>query len=140
MDGSMGIPIKEAYIVIVEDDPNAQMVTLDLLRLAGADRCYMRKSVPTALSFAERLPKVDLFLVDINMPGHSGYDLLEAVREHASLSSGKIVAVTAGTLEEDVQKARDLGFDGFISKPLKAAQFANQVQKILDGEAVWDWR
>jgi two-component system cell cycle response regulator DivK len=140
MDSLMGISIKEAYIVIVEDDPNAQMVTLDLLRLAGADRCYMRKSVPTAVSFAERLPQVDLFLVDINMPGQSGYDLLEIVRAHTSLNSGKIVAVTAGTLEEDVQKARDLGFDGFISKPLKAAQFANQVQRILDGEAVWDWR
>ena len=136
----MGIPIKEAYIVIVEDDSNAQMVTLDLLRLAGADGCYMRKSVLPAISFAERLPKVDLFLVDINMPGHSGYDLLELVRKHRNLSGAKVVAVTAGTLEEDVQKARDLGFDGFISKPLKAAQFANQVQKILDGEAVWDWR
>lgn len=136
----MGIPIKEAYIVIVEDDPNAQMVTLDLLRLAGANHCYMRKSVATAISFAERLPQVDLFLADINMPGQSGYDLVEIVRGHAGLSSAKIVAVTAGTLEEDVQKAREVGFDSFISKPLKAAQFAGQVQKVLDGEPVWDWR
>jgi two-component system, cell cycle response regulator DivK len=136
----MAISIQDAHIVIVEDDPNAQMVTLDLLRLAGANRCYMRKSVATAISFAERLPQVDLFLVDINMPGQSGYDMLELVRKHAGLSSARIVAVTAGTLEEDVQKARELGFDGFISKPLKAAQFAGQVQKILDGEAIWDWR
>jgi two-component system cell cycle response regulator DivK len=48
--------------------------------------------------------------------------------------------VTAGTLEEDVTRARQLGFDGFISKPLKSAEFASQVQRLLQGEAVWDWR
>jgi two-component system, cell cycle response regulator DivK len=113
---------------------------LDLLRMAGANHCYSRKSVAAALTFAEKLPQVDLVLADINMPGQSGYDLLAAIREHVRLEHVKVVAVTAGTLEEDVQRARDLGFDGFISKPLKATEFASQVQRVLNGESVWDWR
>jgi CheY-like chemotaxis protein len=136
----MVISLKDAYIMVVEDDPNAHLITLDLLRMAGADHCYSRKSVAAALSFAEKLPQVDLVLADINMPGQSGYDLLAAIREHELLKNAKVVAVTAGTLEEDVQKARDLGFDGFISKPLKATEFATQVQRVLNGESVWDWR
>jgi two-component system cell cycle response regulator DivK len=136
----MSTPLKEAYIIVVEDDPNAQLIALDLLRLGGADRCYPRKSVAAALNFAERLPRVDLFLVDINIPGESGYDLLEQVRRHEQLGSAKVVAVTAGALDEDVSRAREKGFDGFISKPLKMSEFPRQVERILNGEAVWDWR
>ncbi len=136
----MSISLKEAYIIVVEDDPNAQLVALDLLRLGGANRCYSRKSVDAALAFAERLPRVDLFLVDINMPGKSGYDLLRAVRAHDKLKQAKVVAMTAATLPEDVENARQYDFDGFISKPLKMSAFAGQVQDILNGEPVWDWR
>lgn len=132
--------LKEAYIIVVEDDPNAQLVTLDLLRLGGADRCYSRKSVDAALAFAEKLPQVDLFLVDINIPGKSGYELLEALRRHEQLRSAKVVAITAATLEADMEKARQHGFDSFIGKPLKPSGFARQVQSILNGEMVWDWR
>ncbi len=136
----MNISLQEAYIILIEDDPNAQLITLDLLRLGGANRCYARKSVEMAISFAERLPEVNLFLVDINMPGQSGYDFLHAVRHHDTLKQAKVVAVTAGTLAEDMLKARQVGFDGFISKPLKPAEFATQVQNILNGEVIWDWR
>jgi len=132
--------IENAYIILVEDDPNAQLITLDLLRLGGANRCYARKNVDSAISFAGRLPQIDLFLVDINMPGKSGYELLAEVREHESLQKACIVAVSAGTLEAEIQRARELGFDGFISKPLKPNEFVNQVKRILAGETVWDSR
>lgn len=136
----MGIALKEAYIILVEDDPNAQLITLDLLRLGGANRCYSRKSVEMAMAFAEKLPQVDLFLVDINIPGLSGFDLLQMVRTHEKLHGVRVVAVTAGTLADDVQKVREAGFDGFIGKPLKPGEFAKQVQQVLDGQTVWDWR
>ncbi len=132
--------LQDAVIIIVEDDPNAQLVAADLLRLGGALRCYTRKSADAALIFAEKLPRVDLFLVDINMPGHSGYDFIQMVRSHETLRPAKVVAVTAGTLSADVQKAREAGFDGFIGKPLKSDRFAEQVQRILNEEIVWDWR
>lgn len=132
------LTLQDAYIVLVEDDPNAQLITLDLLRLGGANRCYARKSADTAITFAERLPKVDLFLVDINMPGKSGYELLGEIREHDMLKEARVVAVSAGTLMAEMEHARQLGFDGFISKPLKPGEFAGQIQRILTGEAIWD--
>lgn len=132
--------LADAHIMIVEDDPNAQLVALDLLRLAGAQNCFARKSAGSALAFAESLPRVDLFLVDINMPGQSGYDMLASLRQDERYRQAKVVAVTAGTLEEDVEQARQLGFDGFISKPLKMSEFARQVEDILNEKHVWDWR
>ncbi|MCB8927703.1 MAG: response regulator [Ardenticatenaceae bacterium] len=134
----MTLPLANATILLVEDDPNAQLVTLDLLRMGGANRCYSRRSVDSAIAFAEKLPQVDLFLVDINMPQKSGFDLLDEVRQHDRLKKALVVAVSAGTLDIDTSRIRKFGFDGFISKPLRAAEFARQVQRILDGERIWE--
>jgi len=136
----MSPSLQEAYIILVEDDPNAQIITLDLLRLGGASHCYSRKTVNDALALAETLPRVDLFLVDINMPVRSGYELLAEARQRERLQQAKVVAVTAGTLDADFEKAQQLGFDGFLSKPLKPAEFTQQVQRILAGESIWDRR
>jgi len=136
----MSLTLDKATIIVVEDDPNAHLIALDLLHLSGANRCYARRNVAAALKFAEQLPEVDLFLVDVNMPDQSGYDLLRLVRQHDKLKQAKVVAVTAGTLAEDVEKARTVGFDGFISKPLKPDRFAIQVQDVLNGKYVWDSR
>ena len=132
------ISLEDAYIILVEDDPNAQLITLDLLRLGGANRCYARKNVDSAIAFAERLPQVDLFLVDINMPDKSGYEMYDEVRQHEQFNNSKIVAVSAGTLATEMERARQLGFDGFISKPLKPGEFSSQVQRVLNGEPIWD--
>jgi two-component system, cell cycle response regulator DivK len=132
--------LETAYIIVVEDDPNALLVTMDLLRLNGAENCYASKSVTVAMGYAEKLPQVDLFLVDINMPGKSGFELLAMVRQNERLQEAKVVAVTAGVFAEDVEKARAAGFNGFISKPLKTVVFGSQLQRVLDGESVWDWR
>ena len=136
----MSTSLQTAVIIVVEDDQNDQIIIPDLLRLGGATQCYVRKTVATALTYAERLPRVDIFLADINMPGESGYDLLKLVRQHEKLQQAKVVAVTAGTMAEDIRKVRDFGFDGFIGKPIQAKSFAQQVQDILNGETVWHWR
>ncbi len=136
----MTIPLANATIILVEDDPNAQRVALDLLRMGGANRCYSRRSVDSAIAFAEKLPRVDLFLVDINMPHKSGFDLLTEIREHQLLQNALVVGVSAGTLEHDTARIRKYGFDGFIGKPLRATEFAGQIQRILNGERVWEIR
>ncbi|MCP4420442.1 MAG: response regulator [Chloroflexi bacterium] len=136
----MSLSLANATIILVEDDPNAQIVALDLLRMDGANRCHARRSVDSAIAFAEKLPQVDLFLVDINMPQKSGFDLLDEVREHDGLRGTLVVAITAGTIEHDTARIRKHGFDGFISKPVRATEFANQVQRILNGERIWEMR
>lgn len=136
----MSLSLANATIILVEDDPNAQLVALDLLRMGGANRCYSRRSVDSAVAFAEKLPQVDLFLVDINMPHKSGFDLLDEVREHDHLHNVLVVAITAGSMEHDTARIRKHGFDGFLSKPVRATEFAKQVQRILNGERIWEMR
>jgi signal transduction histidine kinase len=72
----------------------------------------------------------DLVLVDINIPGLNGYEVVTRLRADDSLASTPIVAITA---EGDREHALALGFDGFIPKPIRTAHFANQLQAFVDG-------
>jgi two-component system cell cycle response regulator DivK len=50
----------------------------------------------------------------------------------------KVVAVTAYASEEQLQRARSAGFDGFIGKPLDPDRFPTQIRRVLSGEEVWE--
>jgi hypothetical protein len=60
MTTSMTTSLQDAYIIIVEDDTNAQLVALDLLRLA-VPKTALPANRPLLPSFAQSLPRVDLF-------------------------------------------------------------------------------
>ncbi len=67
------------------------------------------------LRSAEPLP--DLILLDINMPGLSGFDVLEAVKADERLKSVPVVMLTSSDASADVARAYELGASGYISKP-----------------------
>jgi len=137
----MSLSLKDAKVVVVEDDPNSTLATVELLKLDGVNQIHTFTNGKTTLDFLKNAAPVNLLLLDIHMPGETGYDLLKRVRALPDPTSrAKIVALTAGVLYDDIRRARQAGFDGFIGKPLKPKAFAQQVQRILNGEAVWEWR
>lgn len=136
----MNTNLKDATIIVVEDDPNSYLATLDLLHMEGAISVHCCSSGNSAIALAETLPQVDLFLVDIYMPGETGYDIIKRIRCHPSLASSKVVALTASVMYDDIRRVKQAGFDSFIGKPVRPARFANQVRQILSGETLWEWR
>ncbi len=85
-----------------------------------------------------RNQKVDLALLDIDMPGITGIRLLEMIRLNASMDEMRIVMVTAKHDEATVRAAVKLGCDGFLIKPFSLKDFAARVTLELfsvgDGE------
>ena len=136
----MSILLEKAIIVIVEDDTNSYLATMDLLKMEGADSIHGCSSSDEAMELLETLSKVDLFLLDIYMPGGTGYDLIKRIREHPDLHDSKIVALTASVMYDDIRRVKEAGFDSFIGKPVRPARFGDQVRKILAGEVLWEWR
>jgi two-component system cell cycle response regulator DivK len=136
----MNIDLKDSTIIVVEDDPNSYMATLDLLKMEGATSVHCCSSGQSAIILAETLPKVDLFLVDIYMPGETGYDIIKRIRTHPRLAQSKVVALTASVMYDDIRRVKEAGFDSFIGKPVRPARFANQVRQILAGQTLWEWR
>jgi two-component system CheB/CheR fusion protein len=61
--------------------------------------------------------KIDLMLLDINMPGVDGFELLERMRGDETLQKTAVVMCTGSTHEEDRQRSRSLGAVGYMVKP-----------------------
>lgn len=128
---------EEAYILVIEDDANNLMVTTDLLRMVGVKYINARASGWQGLKLAETMPKVDLILLDIQLPREDGYTVLRHIRANPKLQDTRVVAVTANVLPHDEAKMRAAGFDGMIGKPLDFDRFPQQIQAILSNQQVW---
>lgn len=128
---------EEAYVLVIEDDPNNLMVTTDFLRMIGVKYINARASGWQGLKLAESLPRVDLILLDIQLPHEDGYAVLSRIRANPKFQNTRVVAVTANVLPQDQARARKAGFDGFIGKPLDFDRFPQQVLALLQGEDIW---
>jgi two-component system cell cycle response regulator DivK len=76
--------------------------------------------------------------MDIRLPYEDGYGALRKIRASAALKETLVVAVTAEASLEQLNKARQSGFDGFLGKPLDMDRFPDQIRRILAGEPVWE--
>ena len=79
-------------------------------------------------------PSPDLVLLDINMPGKSGMQLLREIREHNALSRIPVVMLTSSEADKDVIDSYDLKANSYIVKPVNLDKFRDVVIAI---ESFW---
>lgn len=129
---------KDAHILVVEDNVSNFVLIARLLAFMGIQKCEWKTTGWGVVDFALTMPRVNLILMDLRLPHEDGYEALRQIRQDPRLQETKVVAVTAHSSTGEMKKARDAGFDGFLSKPLDADLFPEQVRQILSGEEVWD--
>lgn len=129
----------EAHVLVVEDNVPNFVLIARMLAFMGVQRCEWKTSGWQVVQFADTLPRIDLILMDIRLPYEDGYQALQKIRGNARLKDTLVIAVTAEASEEQMQKAIEAGFDGFLGKPLDPDRFPEQIRRILSGEAVWEW-
>lgn len=127
----------DSTILIVEDNVSNFVLMARMLGHMGL-HCEWKTSGFEVVEYADTLPRVDLILMDIRLPYEDGYQALHKLRDHDDLSKIPIVAVTAYASEDQMRRAREAGFDGFIGKPLDPDRFPEQIRRMLDGEPVWE--
>jgi CheY-like chemotaxis protein/HPt (histidine-containing phosphotransfer) domain-containing protein len=119
-------------ILLAEDNPVNQKVALKILEKLG----YRADVVRTGLGAVQALQSTvyDLVLMDVQMPEMDG---MEATRRIRDPNTGvldprtPIVALTAHAMGGDRQKCVDAGMDGYVTKPIKAAEFAAELARWL---------
>jgi two-component system cell cycle response regulator DivK len=129
---------RDATVLVIEDNLNNFLLIARLLAYLGVQRCEWKASGWQVLEFAESLPEVDLILMDIMLPERDGYEALSLLRAEPRFKDTLIVAVTADSSQESLDRARRAGFDGFIGKPLDPDRFPEQIRRVLRGEPVWE--
>lgn len=127
-----------AHVLVVEDNVPNFVLVARMLAYMGVQRCEWKTSGWQVVEFANTLPRIDLILMDIRLPYEDGFQALEKLRASEDLHDTLVVAVTAEASVEQMRRAREAGFDGFLGKPLDPDRFPDQIKRILTGEPVWE--
>ncbi len=129
---------KDAAVLVVEDNVSNFVLIARMLGYLGI-HCEWKTSGYEVVEYADTLPRLDLILMDIRLPYEDGYGALKKIRASERFKSVPIIAVTAEASQEQMKKAKDSGFDGFLGKPLDPDRFPDQIRRILNGEPVWEF-
>lgn len=130
--------MKSPSVVVVEDDPLNRILIEEMLRIAGIERCKVVEGGQTILEDIESMLPVGAILLDLQLPVEDGYSIHSRIRFLPQLAGIPIVAVTAQVMPDDIARAQEAGFHGFLGKPLRFDQFPGQITRIMSGELVWE--
>jgi len=116
-------------VLVVDDTPT----NIDLLRDMLSPDYHVRVAIngAKALELAGRQPQPDIILLDINMPGLSGYDVCRQLKEQAETAAIPVIFVTALSGVEDEQQGLALGAVDYITKPFDPAIVTARVRTQL---------
>ena len=120
-------------IYVVEDDLDVSRLIEHNLRTAGYDVCAFASGAPVVPSALMMQPS--LFLLDIMLPGTSGFDLCRQIRQHDRLGKTPVIFLSARTQEPDRIEAFDVGGDGYITKPFSPRELIARVRNVLRPQA-----
>ena len=129
---------KDATVLVVEDNVSNFVLIARMLGYLGI-HCEWKTSGFEVVEYADTLPRLDLILMDIRLPYEDGYGAQKKIRAADRFKTVPIVAVTAEASLEQMNKARQAGFDGFLGKPLDPDRFPDQIRRILNGDQVWEF-
>jgi DNA-binding response OmpR family regulator len=123
------VPEYKRKVLIADDEPNIVMALEFLLGRAGYE-------VRTAANGDEALALLesfspDLVLIDIMMPGKSGYEVCQRIRERPEWRHVKIVMVSAKGRDAEISKGMSLGADLYVTKPFSTQELIAAVDRLL---------
>ena len=118
------------YRVLVADDEPNIVISLEFLMQREGYEVSVAHDGQAALDAIVR-DRPDLVLLDVMMPGKSGFDVCQAVRADVSLATVKILMLTAKGRDTDLAKGTALGADAYMTKPFSTKELAARVRELL---------
>ncbi|MBE9178107.1 response regulator [Oculatella sp. LEGE 06141] len=122
-------------ILIVEDQPYNQVLLTELLELEGygveliSDGNRMQDAIDSPLLTNQTLP--DLILMDIQLPGIDGFELIRQLKAHPLWQRVPVIAVTAMAMAGDRERCFEAGANAYMSKPLALDDVTSNVRALL---------
>lgn len=116
-------------VLLVEDDPVNRELVLALLE-GEACEALVAETADAGLTLA-REKQPDLILMDVNLPGMSGYEATRQLKMDSATARIPIVALTAYAMKGEDAAAREAGCDGYLAKPLDSRLFRKLLHRFL---------
>jgi DNA-binding response OmpR family regulator len=116
-------------VLIADDEPNI-VISLEFLMKREGHAVSVVRDGPSALE-AIRSDRPDLVLLDVMMPGLSGFEVCQAVRSDETLAAVKILMLSAKGRDTDLAKGQAMGADAYMTKPFSTGELADKVRELL---------
>lgn len=118
-------------ILIVDDEPDIVNLTEKFLKLGEFDTLTCNNGRDALEIIEEKYQDISLVLLDIMMPGTSGYSVLKEIKENEKYKHIIVILFTVKSFNEDIQKGKKLGADGYLTKPFSGKELLKYVQEKL---------
>jgi len=114
---------------LVDDDPDVLSLLTKVLEDAG----HRVEAAPSSLQAMKQIPvtRPDCVLTDLLMPEMDGFELVRELRRRPELEHMKIIVLSAKAYDFDRRRAKELGADGYITKPIERASLLETIGEIL---------
>ncbi|SEM51907.1 Response regulator receiver domain-containing protein [Loktanella fryxellensis] len=116
-------------VLLIEDEPNIIEAISFILSRDGFT-VHTHQDGATAMAKV-RAQRPDMIVLDVMLPGRSGYDILRDLRADAATADLPVLMLTARGQAKDRALAADLGADAFMTKPFSNAAICAEVRRLL---------
>jgi CheY-like chemotaxis protein len=127
------------HVLLVEDSPGDVRLTSDALRSANSRvRIHVAREGAEAIAFLRKegkyvdAPRPDLILLDLNLPGMTGSEVLTHVKGDKSLKTIPTLILTTSEAEPDIVNSYLLKANAYLTKPLRLDAFESLVKSVND--------
>ena len=121
---------RKRRVLVVEDEDNIALALDFLLTREGYEHDRVADGAVALQRIRDMRP--DLVLLDVMLPGASGYEICQGVRQDPSLANVKILMMTARGSAIEKRKGLAIGADGFITKPFELRELREEVRRLLE--------
>lgn len=131
-DANTPVEVGMATSTVLAIDDNPANLKLIAKVMGTRDNIHLLSAHTPELGIELALAhRPDLILLDINMPGMDGYQVLEVLKSHMVLRAIPVIAVTANAMPHDIERGKRAGFANYMTKPIQISALMETIEYCL---------